>query len=299
MASAASRTAGSAGPAPVSIALRVALTSSMRRATTTLNFVCSTRPGASASSRCVTRRSAGSPSAQIDVGRARDVLRDAPGAREELLRARGRDVLPVDVVLDGPGEGDRDAHGVGAGVDHARGELDQVALALGHLRAVEQHHALVDQARERLGELDEAHVEQHLGDEARVQQVQDRVLDAADVGVDRAPTCWPRAVENASSASLGARKRRKYHELSTNVSIVSGSRSAGSPVSGSTVCIHSVAPPERRRALRREVEPLARRGASAAAGRREPGTMRPSSVWIIGIGVPQKRWREISQSRRR
>ena len=29
------------------------------------------------------------------------------------------------------------------------------------------------------------------------------------------------------------------------------------------------------------------------------GTIRPSSVWIIGMGVPQKRWREISQSRRR
>ena len=50
-------------------------------------------------------------------------------------------------------------------------------------------------ARERLGEGEVAEVEQHLGDEARVQQVQDRVGDAADVLVDGRPLLGLRHVE--------------------------------------------------------------------------------------------------------
>ena len=52
---------------------------------------------------------------------------------------------------------------------------------------VVQHHALRHQARERLVEAHEPHVAHHLGPEARVEQVQDRVLDAADVLVHRHP----------------------------------------------------------------------------------------------------------------
>jgi hypothetical protein len=52
---------------------------------------------------------------------------------------------------------------------------------------VVQHHALRHQARERLVEPHHAHVAHDLGPEARVEQVQDRVLDAADVLVHRHP----------------------------------------------------------------------------------------------------------------
>ena len=48
-------------------------------------------------------------------------------------------------------------------------------------------HALGEQARERLLDRQQALVLQGAGDEAGVQQVQDRVLDAADVLVDRHP----------------------------------------------------------------------------------------------------------------
>ena len=106
------------------------------------------------------------------------------------------------------------------------------------------------------------------------------------------------AVGNGSVAPFGARKRRKYHELSTNVSIVSASRSAGSPVSGSTVVIHSVAPPSGDVPFGFRSRPFAS-GSTTGSCSSGTGTMRPSSVWIIGMGVPQKRWREISQSRRR
>ncbi|CAB4753991.1 unannotated protein [freshwater metagenome] len=61
IASTASRTAGSAGPAPESIALRVALTSSITRATATLKRKDSTAKSASWSALCVARRSEISP----------------------------------------------------------------------------------------------------------------------------------------------------------------------------------------------------------------------------------------------
>ncbi len=59
--SVASRTAASPPPGPWSMVLRMAFTSSMVRAMTTLNLNASSMPGASARKRCVTRRSASSP----------------------------------------------------------------------------------------------------------------------------------------------------------------------------------------------------------------------------------------------
>ena len=52
---------------------------------------------------------------------------------------------------------------------------------------VVEDHALGQQLGERLVDLDQLHVAHHLGPEARVEQVQDRVLDAADVLVHRHP----------------------------------------------------------------------------------------------------------------
>ena len=49
------------------------------------------------------------------------------------------------------------------------------------------HHALGEQAGERLVEADMAGGLHRAGEEARVEQVQDRVLDAADILVDRQP----------------------------------------------------------------------------------------------------------------
>ena len=72
-------------------------------------------------------------------------------------------------------------------------------------------------------------VAQHPREEPRVQQVQNRVLDAAAVEVDRHPVRRRLRVENGSSVFFGSQNRRKYHDESTNVSIVSVSRRAGPP----------------------------------------------------------------------
>src|SRR5688500_19137446 len=65
---------------------------------------------------------------------------------------------------------------------------DLRAPALAHLGPLfGQDHALVAQAQERLPVLDQAQVADDLGEEAGVEQVEDGVLDAAAVEIDRGP----------------------------------------------------------------------------------------------------------------
>jgi hypothetical protein len=64
------------------------------------------------------------------------------------------------------------------------------------------------------------------GEEARIEQVQDRVLDAADILIDRQPVLAAGGSVGASRP-CGAVKRAKYQDESTKVSIVSVSRRAG------------------------------------------------------------------------
>ena len=72
---------------------------------------------------------------------------------------------------------------------------------------------------------------QRAGPEARVEQVQDRVLDAADILVDRQPVLAASARSNGWSAGWLA-KRMKYQLESTKVSSVSVSRVAAPPQLG-------------------------------------------------------------------
>ena len=75
---------------------------------------------------------------------------------------------------------------------------------------------------------DQAQVAHHARPEARIQQVQDRVLDAADVLVDRHPVVGALVDHRLRRWSAQA-KRRKYQDESTKVSIVSVSRRAAPP----------------------------------------------------------------------
>jgi hypothetical protein len=70
-------------------------------------------------------------------------------------------------------------------VDLDVGRLDPQAV--GVLVGLVGDHALREQAGERLGDAQHALVLQGAGDEAGVEQVQHRVLDAADILVDRQP----------------------------------------------------------------------------------------------------------------
>ncbi len=85
--------------------------------------------------------------------------------------------------------------------------------------------------REGLVEPDVAGLAHAAGEEARVEQVQDRVLDAADVLVDRHQRSTI-ARSMGRAAFVGSVKRAKYQDESSKVSMVSVSRRAGARRSG-------------------------------------------------------------------
>jgi chaperonin cofactor prefoldin len=77
--------------------------------------------------------------------------------------------------------------------------LIDVALALAHLRALADDEPVGAEAGERLVEREQPRVVQHHRHEARVEQVQHRVLVAADVAVHRQPLAGELG-SNATSA---------------------------------------------------------------------------------------------------
>ena len=93
------------------------------------------------------------------------------------------------------GEEDEHAGGIGAELLGEEVRAHYVALGLRHLGAFGDHHALGEEAARRLAVGDEADVAHHLGEEARVDEVQDGVLDAADVLIDLEPVGDLRRVE--------------------------------------------------------------------------------------------------------
>src|SRR3954469_19769038 len=117
-----------------------------------------------------------------------DVHPQPPQAPEEPVDALDALVGPVRVLVGRADEEDVAARGVRPVALDVADRADHVALGLGHLRPVAGDHALGEEPQERLLEVEQVHVRQRLDEEAGVHQVQDRVLDAADVLVDRHPS---------------------------------------------------------------------------------------------------------------
>ena len=122
------------------------------------------------------------------LGAVREQPHHTPGALDEAVGARDGLGVPVEVLLGRSHEENGQTHGVRTvGVDHTGGRND-VALRLGHgVAMLVLDHALAEQVGEGLVLVDHAHVAQDLGPEARVEQVENCVLDAADVVVDGHP----------------------------------------------------------------------------------------------------------------
>ena len=149
-------------------------------------------------------------------GRVGDLRAQAPQPAQEPVHALDALVGPVGVLVGRPDEQDVRARRVRAVAldDRSAGEID-VPARLGHLRAVAGDHALGEQPRERLLHVQVAEIRERLREEARVHQVQDRVLDAADVLVDRHPVVddrrdptRPRRCPGRSSAGSTRTSRR-------------------------------------------------------------------------------------------
>ena len=87
--------------------------------------------------------------------------------------------------------------------------VHDVALRLGHLRAVTDDQSVGAELRERLLELEQSLVVEYHRDEARVEQVQHGVLISADVRRHRQPLLGDRLVER----DVGARYARIAQEV--------------------------------------------------------------------------------------
>ena len=98
------------------------------------------------------------------------------------------------------------------------------------------HHALREQAGEGLVDARVTGLLHGAGEEARIEQVQDRVLDAADILVDRQPAHPRFPGPSGDRSRVGSVKRAKYQDESTKVSMVSVSRRAGLPHCGQATC---------------------------------------------------------------
>ncbi len=126
--------------------------------------------------------------ARVAGREANRVLGDeAVEAREETVDALHSLVLPVEVAIRRGGKQRVETRGIGAVAGHHVIGRDDVAQRLGHLGAVLDDHALGEQALRGLVVVDEADVAHELGPEARVHQVQNGVLDAADVLIHGEP----------------------------------------------------------------------------------------------------------------
>ena len=131
-----------------------------------------------------------------DAGRILRVDEAAHAAQEAALRRR-RSIRSTAMSFSGGAANSTNRRHVSAPYcSTISSGLDHVALRLRHLRAVlAHHHALREQVRRRLVILDQPDIAHHLGEEARIDQVQNRVLDAADVLIDRKPLRDLRRIE--------------------------------------------------------------------------------------------------------
>ena len=81
---------------------------------------------------------------------------------------------------------------------------DVAALLILVVEGVGQHHALAEQALERLVAVHEARITQQLVEEAGIEQVHTGVLDAADVLIHRQPVVGSRRIQHALVVVRGA-----------------------------------------------------------------------------------------------
>src|SRR5690625_957559 len=99
------------------------------------------------------------------------------------------------------------------------------------------------------------------------------------------------------SGLFGSINRKKYQQLPAHWGIVFVSRRPFIPVSGSTTFIQSLFASGDSPVPEGLISVIS--GNSSGSSSSGTVVIVPSSQWIIGIGSPQYRWREKSQSRNR
>src|SRR5882724_4914246 len=167
----------------------------------------------------------------MPVNKAKHAIQKAPGAFDAFF-------TPLEIFLRRRGEKGVEAARIGAEFFRHFIRADNVAFGLGHGRAALEYHALREEAADWLVMRDEAEVAHHFAPETRIEQVQNGVRDAADVLVNREPVSDFSRVKGRFGIVWIA-VPVKYHDESTNVSIVSVSRRAGPPHLGQVTLTNS------------------------------------------------------------
>ncbi len=145
------------------------------------------------------------------------------------------------------------------------------------------HHALGEQPGKRLAHPEIAALGERSGEEARIKEMQHRMLDAADILVHRQPVIDVGAHEGCVGAR-GEQKRAKYHDDSKNVSNVSVSRSAAPPQPRAVRVLPASDAARADCRDGRSSRPRAEAPADPASG---TGTMPQAGQWMTGMGQPQ------------
>ena len=270
----------------------------MVRATITLNRCESISCSASCTVLCVTLRSATSPPSGEVPGA------DVTSPLSRHARCRNFSDPPGDTSAQSMSSSGGPANTIVSRtastpycVDHVA-QVDAVAQRLAHPAALVDDLALVQQRRERLDEVDHPHVVQHLGEEPAVQQVQDRVLDAADVLLGGHPAAHRLLVERAVLVVRRAVAQEVPRRVDERVHRVGVALSALPPQLGQSTLTQSSAAASGEVPFGFRSAPR-RSGSTTGSWSSGTGTSPHDGQCTIGIGQPQNRCRDSSQSRSR
>ena len=169
------------------------------------------------------------------AGRRR-IAHGGPEAVEEAPHAADPRVAEVAPLLEGAEEHQVGAEGVGTPLLEVLVGVHHIPLRLRHLGALADDQSVRAEPRERLLEVEQAHVVQHHRDETRVEQMQHRVLIPADIGGDGEPPLRRRRVERnirARHARIAQEVPRAVEERVADVGLAPRGRTArgaGRPV---------------------------------------------------------------------
>src|ERR687886_441396 len=282
-ASTASRTAGSAAPGPLSTALRVALTSSMTRATATLKRIVSTARVASSTARAVARRSATSPAS----GAVPRGLVTSPDSRQARARNFAEPVgeTSAQSMSSSGGPANTIVRRI-ASTPCADSSSDSRTRLPRDLLIAEPSMTTMPWFSSRVN----GSVNETIPMSYRT-LVKNRAYSRCRIACVMPPTYWSTgshfstsATSNGTSSRPTEQYRRKYQDESTNVSIVSVSRSAGPPQRGQSTLTQSVAAPSGEVPLGCRSSP-ALGGSVTGSWSSGTGTSPSTGQWMIGIGV--------------
>src|SRR5579875_2913808 len=122
------------------------------------------------------------------LGTRKERFARSPDARQESYPSGDPFLGPGKRVFGGSGREQEQPHRIDAVSLDRIVDTDDVPAALAHLFAVVEERPLIEEARERLRRPRRpTHVDEELVEEARVEQVEHRVLGAADILIDRHP----------------------------------------------------------------------------------------------------------------